>query len=71
MNENKNEGIPGLSKQSIKMDILLFKDDILKDMREIQRTLDRKYLKTEDNLNSKINMFETKINIFEKKIFEL
>ena len=44
------------------MDRLLFKDDILKDMREIQRTLDRKYLKTEDNLNSKINMFETKIN---------
>ena len=72
MNENnKNEAIPGLSKSSIKMDILYFKDDILKDMRGIQRNLDSKYLKTEDNLNSLIYKFETKINNFEKKIFEL
>ena len=66
-----NEGIPGLSHQSIKMDILIFKDDILKDMRGIQRTLDSKYIKTEDNLNMKINKFESKIKIFEEKIFEL
>ena len=66
-----NEGIPGLSHQSIKMDILMFKDDILKDMRGIQRTLDSKYIKTEDNLNMKINKFESKIKIFEEKIFEL
>ena len=43
-----NEGIPGLSHQSIKMDILMFKDDILKNIRGIQRTLDSKYIKTED-----------------------
>ena len=66
-----NEGIPGLSHQSIKMYILMFKDDILKDMRGIQRTLDSKYIKTEDNLNMKINKFESKIKIFEEKIFEL
>ena len=66
-----NEGIPGLSHQSIKMDILMFKDDILKDMRGIQRTLDSKYIKTEDNLNMKINKFESKIKIFEEIIFEL
>ena len=66
-----NVGIPGLSHQSIKMDILMFKDDILKDMRGIQRTLDTKYIKTEDNLNMKINKFESKIKIFEEKIFEL
>ena len=72
MNENnKNETIPGLSKQSIKMDILMFKDDILKDMRGIQRNLDSKYLKTEEYLNSQIYKFETKINNYEKKIFEL
>ena len=68
---NKNEEVPGASSQSIKMDILYFKDDILKDMRSIQKTLDAKYLKVDDNINSKINKFETKINIFELKIFEL
>ena len=72
MNENnKNEKIPGLSQSSIKMDILIFKDDILKDMKGIQRNLDSKYLKTEEYLNSQIYKFESKINNFEKKIFEL
>ena len=68
---NKNEEIPGASPQSIKKDILYFKDDILKDMRAIQKTLDAKYLKVDDNINLKINKFETKISIFEQKIFEL
>ena len=70
MNEKKKDYILG-SHQSIKMDILYFKDDILKDMRSIQKSLDSKYMKAEDNLNLKINSFESKINLFEKKIFEL
>ena len=70
MNEKKKDDIFG-SPQSIKMDILYFKDDILKDMRSIQKSLDSKYMKAEDNLNLKINSFESKINLFEKKIFEL
>ena len=69
MNEKKKDDIFG-SPQSIKMDILYFKDDILKDMRSIQKSLDSKYMKAEDNLNLKINSFESKINLFEKKIFE-
>ena len=68
---NKNEDVPGSSHQSIKMDLLMFKDEILKDMRSIQRTLDTKYIKAGDNINSKISIFESKINIFEQKIFEL
>ena len=72
MNENKNEeGMPGTSRQSIRMDILMFKEDILKDMRGIQKTLDGKYMKTDENLTYKINNFENKINLLEKKIFEL
>ena len=71
MKDNKNDEVPGNSRQSIKMDILMFKDDILKDMRGIQKKLDAKYLKSEDNLNMKITKFESKINIFEQKIFEL
>ena len=70
MNERKKDDILG-SRQSIKMDLLFFKDDILKDTRSIQKSLDIKYMKTEDNLNLKINSFESKINLFEQKIFEL
>ena len=71
MNENKNDAITSQSRQSIKMDIMMFKDDILKDMRGIQRTLDARYYRSEENLTLKINKFETKINLFEQKVFEL
>lgn len=71
MNENKNESIPGLSPQNIKKDIVMFKEDILRDMKGIQRSLDDKYLKTEDNLVSRLNIFENKIKAFEQKIFSL
>ena len=71
MNENKNDSILGLSPKNIKMDLLLFKDDILKDIRNIQKSLDSKYLKAEENLTSKITKFESKISIFEQTIFEL
>ena len=71
MNESTNEAITGLFPQNIKSDLLYFKDDILKDMRGIQKTLDSKFFESEDNLNLKLNKFETKINLFEQKIFEL
>ena len=71
MYESTNEAIAGLYPQNIKSDLLYFKDDILKDMREIQKTLDSKFFQSEENLNLKLNKFETKINLFEQKIFEL
>ena len=71
MYESTNEAMTGLFPQNIKSDLLYFKDDILKDMRGIQKTLDSKFFESEDNLNLKLNKFETKINLFEQKIFEL
>ena len=71
MYESTNEAIAGLYPQNIKSDLLYFKDDILKDMRVIQKTLDSKFFQSEENLNLKLNKFETKINLFEQKIFEL
>ena len=71
MYESTNEAITGFFPQNIKSDLLYFKDDILKDMRGIQKTLDSKFFESEDNLNLKLNKFETKINLFEQKIFEL
>jgi hypothetical protein len=72
MTENRrNSGVPGTSQNSIKMDLLMFKDDILKDFRTIQISLDEKYAKADEYLSEKINKFDLKIKSFEKKIFEL
>ena len=70
MAENKNE-IPYSSPMSIKMDLARFKDEILKDIRSVQLSLDDKYLKADDILKQRIIEFEIKINIFNQKISEL
>ena len=72
MSENQ-KGNPGFSQASInmKMDMIRFKDDILKDIRTVQTSLNNKYLKADEFLKEKMNEFELKINSFQKKITEL
>ena len=67
----KDSLVPGTSPTSIKMDLLHFKDDILKDIRTVQLSLDDKYIKADEFLRQRITKFELKINSFEKKISEL
>ena len=72
MSENQKE-TPDFLKASIniKMDMVRFKDDILKDIRSVQTSLDNKYLKADELLKERINHFELKINSFQQKISEL
>ena len=67
----KDALLPGSSASSIKMDLMHFKDDILKDIRTVQLTLDDKYIKADDFLRERISKFELKISSMEKKISEL
>ena len=69
--KGRNSVVLGTSPNSIKMDLLMFKDDILKDFRKIQMQLDEKYAKSDEYIREKINKFDLRINSFEKKIFEL
>ena len=70
MNEYKKE-IPGISPASLKMDMAMFKDDILRDIRSTKLSLDANYIKSEEYLKEKITQFEIKINSFGQKISEL
>ena len=70
MTETKKE-IPGISTSNIKKDLMQFKDDILKDIRLVQSSLDNKYLKADEYINEKISKFELKLNSFSEKITQL
>ena len=70
MSENKKE-IPGISPSNIKKDLMQFKDDILKDLRSVQSSLDNKYLKADEFIKQKITTFELKLNSFSEKIGQL
>ena len=68
---NNDTKILGLTPSNIKMDLLRFKDDILKDLRIVQKSLDQKYSRVDDYLKERLNKFDLKISAFEKKISEL
>ena len=63
--------LPGLSTMNLKMDMIHFQDETLKNMRQMQSKLDDKYAKSEELLNEKITKFDSKIKILEQKITEL
>ena len=63
--------LPGLSTMNLKMDMIHFQDETLKNMRQMQSKLDDKYSKSEELLNEKITKFDSKIKILEQKITEL
>ena len=63
--------LPGLSTMSLKMDMIRFQDEILREIRQVQSKLDIRYTKTEEDMNGKITKFDLKIKSLEKKITDL
>ena len=55
---------PGLLTSSLKMDMMHFKDETLRDMRQMHSKLDTKYTKVEETLNENLSKFDLKINSF-------
>ena len=66
-----SKDLPGLSASSLKMDMMHFKDETLRDMRQMHSKLDTKYTKVEETLNENLSKFDLKIKSLEQKIFEL
>ena len=70
MSENKNE-IPGISPGGIKMELINFKNDILKDIRAFELSLNDKYLKADNIIKERIQQFEITIKTFNQKLIDL
>ena len=66
-----NANVPGFSPMSLKMDIIHFQDETLKNIRIMQSKLDHKYEKSDEYLNENITKFDLKIKALEKKITDL
>ncbi len=63
--------VPGLSTVGLKMDMIRFQDEILRDMRQMQGKLDAKYMKADEILNESLTKYQIKIELLEKKISDL
>ena len=68
--ENNHDPIFGSSK-GMKSDILMFKDETLKDIKEAQRKMSEKYHSLNIEVKEKLDKYELRINAYETKIMEL
>ena len=72
MTSNKNEDeILGLSNKNIRKEILLFKEEVLKDMKVVKKEFENKFNNLENELKEQINLYEIKVSTFEEKIKNL
>ena len=66
-----NKELPGLSTMNLKMDLIHFQDEILKDIRQMQSKLNDKYSKSEEELNESLTKYDLRIKNIERKLGEL
>ena len=71
-NKNDNELIGlGLTPKALRQDLILFKEEVLTDIKSVQKEFTNKFSKMEETLKSQINIYESKVNNFEQRIMNL
>ena len=69
--EGKSDPILGISSKSMKDDILMFKDETLKDFKIAERKIAEKYQNLNFEVREKLDKYEQRINLYEAKVLEL
>ena len=65
------DNVFNVNPKQIKADILMFKNEILKDIKTLSRNLTEKYEASNEVITQKIEAYELKINLFNQKIAQL
>ena len=66
--EKKEDNIVSMKPQAIKMDILLFKNEVLREIKQIEKGIIEKSKETNDILKNKINLFDHKMSFINQQI---
>ena len=69
--DKKKDDPFALNSKNIKMDLLHFKDDILKDIKSMQKNIADKFTISNNLLKEKLESYDTKINLYNEKIIQL
>ena len=69
--KESNDPILTLNSKNIKNDILMFKNDALKDFKDAQRKISEKYQSLDLEIKQKLESYENRINTYENKIIQL
>ena len=71
LNESGLDPVLSMTTKGVKNDLLLFKDEALKDFKETQKKISERYKKLDFEIREKLDSYERRINIYESKIMEL
>ena len=69
-NDNELAGL-GLTPKGLRQDLILFKEEVLKDIKVFQKEFTYKFNKMEETLKTQINVYESKVSNFEQRIKSL
>ena len=67
----KDDEIFQMSQKNIRQNILLFKEEVLKDIKTVQKDFSNKFNKMQELLKDQINLYELKVSSFEQRINNL
>ena len=74
-NENGNEKIKEepfvVNQKNLKNDMIHFKDDVLKDMKNIQKNISEKFEMTNNLIKDKLESYDRKMNLYSEKLAQL
>ena len=70
-NESGKDPVFSMTSKGMKNDLLIFKDEALKDFKEAQKKITDKYKKLDFEIREKLDSYERRINVYESKIMEL
>ena len=71
IDELENDPIIELNNKNVKNDIIYFKNETLKEIKEAKNKMLDKYTNLDNNINEKFELYEKRINSYELKIEEL
>ena len=74
MSSNKDDNeflLLGLTPKALRQDLILFKEEVLKDIKVVQKEFANKFDKMEEALKLQIKVYESKVNNFEQRIMNL
>ena len=68
----KNKEDPfALNSKNIKMDLLLFKDEVLKDIKDMKKNITEKFNNTNNIITEKLESYDEKFDLYNEKILQL
>ena len=70
VDKNKEEPFV-LNQKNLKNDMIHFKDDVLKDMKNLQKNISEKFEMTNTLLKEKLESYDRKINLYNEKIAQI